>query len=83
MKDFEGNKIVGTEFQRAAGWCEAVLNLVCIAHPGVAGLMIFIGTDVRLRYRPNLVRDDEGLLRERKPNLGGTANLYIRPEQRM
>lgn len=45
--------------------------------------MIFIGTDVRLRYRPNLVRDDKGLLRERKPNLGGTANLYIRPEQRM
>jgi hypothetical protein len=43
----------------------------------------FIGTDVRLRYRPNLVRDDKGLLRERKPNLGGTANLYIRPEQRM
>lgn len=39
-KDFEGNKIVGTEFQRAAGRCEAVLNLVCIAHPGVAGLMI-------------------------------------------
>ena len=43
----------------------------------------FIGTDVRLRYRPNLVRDGEGLLREHKPNLGGTANLYIRPEQRM
>lgn len=39
-KDFEGNKIAGTEFQRAAGWCEAVLNLVCIAHPGVAGLMV-------------------------------------------
>ena len=83
-KDIEGNKIVGTEFQRAAGWCEAVLNLLCIAHPGVAGLMMcFIGTDVRLRYKPNLVRDGEGLLRKRKLNLGGTANLYIRPEQRM
>ena len=39
MKDFEGNKIAGTEFQRAAGWCEAALNLVCIAHPGVVCLI--------------------------------------------
>ena len=73
MKDFEGNKIAGTEFQRAAGWCEAALNLVCIAHPGSCRPDDFIGTDVRLRYRPNLVRDGEGLPREHKPNLGGTA----------
>ena len=29
--------------------------------------------------QPNLVRDGEGLLREHKPNLGGTANNAIRP----
>lgn len=56
LKDFEGNKIFGTEFQRANGWCELVLGLICIAHPGVAVLMeMAIGADVRQRYMPNLV----------------------------
>ena len=40
-KDIEGNKIFGAELQRANGRCELVLPLICIAHPGVAVLMVY------------------------------------------
>lgn len=68
--------------QRANGWCKLVLNLICIAHPGVAGLMaVAIGTDVRLRYKLNLARDDEGLCVNINQSRVVPRICMIRPEQ--
>jgi hypothetical protein len=74
-KGNEGNKTFAEILQRTGGWCEPVISLLCIAHPGAAvSMLTALEADAAAAlYAGALLEAAEGC-REAEPKLGGTTN---------